>query len=256
MKVAVFSDIHGNIQALESVLDAVTKESPDRLLCLGDVAATGPNPHEVVERLRGLGATCIMGNTDESLLTTDEYAGDDPSMKVISAADAWCSAKLTSSDREFMRTFAHTARLQLGGADALLAFHGSPRSSSEWIPATATEAQLEDVFSGFSATILLGGHSHRQLYRRWLASSLVNPGSVGLAFQRVSVGGAVSLPDWAEFAVVTASTGGLEVSLRRVLFDSQGYRKSLASSGIPGGEGVLTALSSHMKLLLESGRIA
>jgi predicted phosphodiesterase len=254
LKIAILSDIHGNVQALESVLDQVTRESPDHVLCLGDVAATGPGPDEVVERLKRLRAKCIMGNTDEWLLKPRPYDGDDEDQIVISDADLWCSSRLTASSREFMLTFLPKAQMELE-EDILLAFHGSPRSSSEWIPSTADDDGISAIFSGEHAKLFVGGHSHRQLYRRYFKSSLLNPGSVGLAFQQAGSKREVIVPDWSEFAVVTSRGPSLEVSLRRVPYDAAAYRRSFEECGIPHGVRVLAALSGHMKLLLDTGKI-
>jgi predicted phosphodiesterase len=66
--IALIADIHGNFAALDAVLDALNTEPPDQIVCLGDVAATGPQPQEVLRRLRGLGYPVVMGNADAELL--------------------------------------------------------------------------------------------------------------------------------------------------------------------------------------------
>ncbi len=68
-KIAIFSDIHGNLPALEAVLAAVAGEGVERLVCLGDLATLGPQPHEVIARVRALGCPVVMGNTDATLLS-------------------------------------------------------------------------------------------------------------------------------------------------------------------------------------------
>jgi len=63
MRIAIIADIHGNLTALEAVLADLEDTGADRVVCLGDVAATGPQPHETVARLRALGCPVVMGNT-------------------------------------------------------------------------------------------------------------------------------------------------------------------------------------------------
>jgi predicted phosphodiesterase len=64
MRIALLADIHGNLSALEAVLAALQAEAVDQLICLGDVAAVGPQPHEVIGRLRDVGCPAVKGNTD------------------------------------------------------------------------------------------------------------------------------------------------------------------------------------------------
>lgn len=68
MRIAVIADLHGNLVALEAVLAALADERTDGIVCLGDVAATGPQPRETVERLRAVGCPVVMGNADAWLL--------------------------------------------------------------------------------------------------------------------------------------------------------------------------------------------
>lgn len=76
MKVALISDIHGNAVALEAALAAIEEEGVDRVVCLGDVAATGAQPRQVIRRLRELGCPVVMGNTDAQFLSPPSFAED------------------------------------------------------------------------------------------------------------------------------------------------------------------------------------
>ena len=69
MRIALLSDIHGNLIALESVLAELAKESPNQIVCLGDIVEGGPQPHAVLERLQRLGCPIVMGNTDVRMST-------------------------------------------------------------------------------------------------------------------------------------------------------------------------------------------
>jgi predicted phosphodiesterase len=68
MRIAIISDIHGNMVALDAALADIESEHVDQIVCLGDVAEFGPHPREVLARLRALGCPVIMGNTDERLI--------------------------------------------------------------------------------------------------------------------------------------------------------------------------------------------
>ena len=67
-KIAIISDIHGNLPALEAALAEIAAEGIERIICLGDVATLGPQPRAVIARLRALGCPVVMGNTDAILL--------------------------------------------------------------------------------------------------------------------------------------------------------------------------------------------
>src|SRR5271165_3536837 len=102
MKVALISDIHGNLLALEKVLRHLDAEGTDEIICLGDVAATGPNPHEVLGLLRARKIPCVMGNTDEWLLNPVPRKPGGKELKIIEHVDLWCSKQLTRTDRAFL----------------------------------------------------------------------------------------------------------------------------------------------------------
>jgi len=84
MTIALIADIHGNLAALDAVLDALQAETPDQIVCLGDVSATGPQPREVLGRLRNLGCPLVMGNADAELLDMASTGSetDDESRKI------------------------------------------------------------------------------------------------------------------------------------------------------------------------------
>ncbi|MDQ3779247.1 MAG: metallophosphoesterase family protein [Chloroflexota bacterium] len=70
-RIGIIADIHGNLPAFEAVIAVLTAERVGTVVCLGDVAATGPQPHEVLARLRELNGPVVMGNADAALLDTD-----------------------------------------------------------------------------------------------------------------------------------------------------------------------------------------
>lgn len=233
MKTVVLSDVHGNLVALDAVLHSLEDEPYDRLVFLGDAAATGPDPHGAIGRLRSKDPVCVMGNTDEWLLNPVEREKPSPEAKVTQDIDFWCARQLTDSDRDFIRSFGHTARVGIGGEETLLAYHGSPRSNREGIPPGGDPKELEALLLGERATVMAGGHLHVQMLRRYKDSTLINPGSVGLPFERDSATGRVRIPPWCEHAVVSNEGGRLDVSFRRVPLDPEEARRSILGSGMP-----------------------
>jgi predicted phosphodiesterase len=233
MQLALISDIHGNKIALEAVLDAIATEGIEHIVCLGDVAASGPQPQQVVERLRELGCPIVMGNTDADLLNPHFEATDDTFKQYIQDIDLWCSQQLSDADKTFMHTFQPTIEYPLDDGKVLLAYHGSPRSFHERIQPITPEEQLDEAFSGSSAAIMAGGHTHMQMVRRYKDGLIINPGSVGLALDRASPLEEIHNPPWGEYAIIEVAGHKLTVELHRIPFDIQTFVQTIRTSGMP-----------------------
>ena len=219
--------------ALNAVLNSIEKEPYDRLVFLGDAAATGPEPHKVLTRLKSKNPVCVMGNTDEWLLNPTPRVNPEPEVKIVEEIDSWCVNQLTDSDRDFLRSFRHTARIGLGGDATLLAYHGSPKSNREGVYPNATPQELDEVLKGERATVMAGGHLHLQFLRHFRDSILLNPGSVGLPYELNPTKGTVVMPPWCEHAVITFEDGKLDISLRRVPVNPNEVVKSISASSMP-----------------------
>lgn len=232
-KVAILADIHGNLPALDAVLAQIAAEDIEHVVCLGDVATLGPQPREVIARLRALGCPVVMGNTDAILLAPqhDEGApGDDWQAEDF---DRWCAAQLTADDLAYLRTFQPTISMQLSDGVTLLCYHGSPRSYDERITAETPEEALHEMLAETPAQLYAGGHTHQQLLRRHRDALVLNPGTVGFAKDAIMPAAPIRNPSWAEYAVVTSDGCQLDVSLRRVPFDLDALFAALDASGIP-----------------------
>jgi diadenosine tetraphosphatase ApaH/serine/threonine PP2A family protein phosphatase len=187
-RVAVISDVHANLHALEAVLAAIDTEAPDELWCLGDLVGYGARPNECCEVVRGRADVCLVGNHDLAVLGALDLADFTPD-----AVDAALLARevLTEESRAFLASLRPTAKVP--GAEL---FHGSARDPV-WeyvLDGYAALATLELT----SADVVLVGHSHVPLSiwldgeqlggglapagtERDLAAArwLLNPGSVG-----------------------------------------------------------------------------
>jgi putative phosphoesterase len=234
MRIAIIADIHGNLTALEAVLTDIEAAEVDRVVCLGDVAETGPQPREVVERLRVLGCPVVMGNADADLLRPIHPVPADEDGRRFAEIDAWCAAQLTAQDLAFVGTFQPTVTLPLSDDASLLCFHGSPRSNTEIIVATTFEDTLAPLLAGYDAAVYAGGHTHAPFIRRHKGAMLLNPGSVGLPY--VSTDEGIYQPPWAEYAIVDRHMGSLDIALRRVPIDTEMVRQAAFRSGMPHAE--------------------
>ena len=231
MKIAVFSDVHGNRCALDAVLEDASRRGVDSLVCLGDVAATGPQPVEALERVAALGCPVVMGNADDILLGSEMPATDDEGRARINDIDSWCAGLLDDSHRERVRAFAPTVSLADG---AFVGFHGSPVSFDEVIAPDASEDDLARTLPGDSV-VNCGGHTHFQTFRCFGDRFYVNPGSVGMSYDRIS--GHVHLVPIAEYAIVEVGDGKLRgVDLHRLPYDPAPLFRSARASGMPHAE--------------------
>jgi predicted phosphodiesterase len=251
VKVGLIADIHANAVALEAVLDDLERERPDRLVCLGDLVGGGPQPREVIARVRDLGCPVVAGNVD-ALVATFGPAAVDPlvayfvqrgaseaaARRMVDVND-WSAANLSVDERAFLLALRPTVHVGLAEGAALLCFHGSPGSYEDNILATTPEADLDALLAGVEATVLAGGHTHLPLLRRYRLSTLVNPGTVGVARAADARAGR-KLP-WAEYALVSWEGGRLGVDFRRVPFDVAALGAAARASGMPHADWFMAA---------------
>ena len=230
---AVLSDIHGNLPALEAVLAELEREEVDQLVTLGDVAL-GPQPAETVALVRALGCPVVRGNWDAWTLEGFPPANGDPWRKFVEQGE-WWAGKLSAADLGFLRTFVPRTELRLDGV-AVLAFHGSPRSDDDLILATTPDDELLRLFAGFEHPLMLGGHTHVQLVRVVEGTLFLNPGSVGLPFRGLPHGELQRISPWAEYALVRVEGERLSVELRRAPYDVEGMLEHTIASGAPHAE--------------------
>jgi putative phosphoesterase len=235
-RLALISDIHGNAVALGAVLADIARQRVDEIVCLGDVAAGGPQPCEALERLRALGCAVVRGNADEWLLGRLP-AGEDEEGRRLRTIVEWARRQLSDADVALLESFVPTIELDLGQSRHLLCFHGSPRANSDRLLATTPENELVRLFAGAAADVLAGGHTHLQLARRLERGLLVNPGSVGLPLHAGAVAsslptGQPCLPGFAEYALLEADAA-IAVELRRVPTDVAALEAAGRRSGMP-----------------------
>lgn len=150
--------------------------------------------------------------------------------------DRWCAARLSAEDMKYLRGFQPILELGLGDGLTLLCCHGSPRSFNDVIVATTPDDDLAGMLGGHSATVIAGGHTHQQMLRRYRGAILLNPGSVGLPYERGPGAEDVRNPPWAEYAVLSQQNGFLGIELRRVPIDAGAVARAIRESGMPHAE--------------------
>src|ERR671934_203235 len=178
MRIAFVADIHGNDVGFEAVVRELEREQFDEVVCLGDVAQGGPQPVEVLDRLRGLGWRCVFGNSDEFLLTLT--FGNEEVTERILAVGEWSRAQLGDERLEFLRTFEPTIDLDLDGR-RLVCCHATPTSNEDVILPDASRERVDEALG--DADLVACGHVHLQWMRRVGRKLWLSVGSAGLVWE-------------------------------------------------------------------------
>lgn len=232
MRLAILSDIHGNLHALNRCLeDLAERGGADAVVAAGDLCLDGPKPREVLERLRAVGARCLRGNTDRMVGVDDAAEFDDEDAPGI----AWTREQIGASWMAWLAALPPS--LAFGDdADGLLVCHANPRSDDEHVWPDADEATLERLFDGVVQRTTAFGHLHLPFVRAWRDRVLINVASAGLPKDG---------DPRAHYAILTQRPGGWEVQSRRVGFDVEKVARQLRRSGMPELRDRLRTLYRH-----------
>jgi len=230
MRYAFISDIHGNLSSLELVLKDIQSEDVDQIVCLGDVASLGPQPIEVIARLRELQIPVIMGNHDNYLLNLQLTENQHPWMR---SAEAWCRSKMSGDELNFLSSFQPQLRLPFNENTSLLCYHGSLRSNEEFLYPDVPSETLDEIFGGQGAKLLIGGHTHVQMVRQHKQMTLLNPGSVGMPFEFPKRGENQHALRRAEYAIADMTDCKLAIDLRQLPIDFDKMVQTARASGLP-----------------------
>jgi predicted phosphodiesterase len=234
VRVALFSDVHGNAVAFRAMLDDLHGQDADHIVCLGDHAQGGPQPAETLDLLRELGCPAVYGNSDHFLLTLDPGEEEVTPEQIANAK--WSKSQLSDDLLAFHEAFQPTAELDLGEGRMLLAFHGTPRSRDEIVDPWMPEEKFRAPFEGFEATVFAGGHTHQQWARRMGDAYYVNPGSVGLPLDHNQTASPPRADPLAEYAILSVDGAGVGVEFRRIPFDVDELLAAIEASGMPHPE--------------------
>ncbi|MDP8911000.1 MAG: metallophosphatase family protein [Actinomycetota bacterium] len=220
MRVAALYDVHGNLPALDAVLADVEKVGADLIVFGGDIA-TGPFPHETLERVRSLGtrARAIRGNADRALL---ELLRGSREPTEHPADDRWVLDQLTDEDAEFLAALAERETIEVPGLGGVLFCHATPRSDEAVFTALTPAERVREAFAGVRETVVVCGHTHMQFDRRIDATRVVNAGSVGIPY------GDEPGAYWALL--------GPDVEHRRTAYDRERAAAAIAATGWPPGD--------------------
>jgi predicted phosphodiesterase len=233
LRIAVFSDVHGNVRALDACLaDLRAQGGADAIVGAGDYCMDGPHPREVLERLVALDARCVRGNTDR-YLSDPLFADDDEDGTVL----AWQRERLGERWLRWLAELPFSLRLGEGETrDALLVVHANPLSDDEHLRPDADDAFLERITAGVEERAIAFGHLHLPYVRYWRDRLFVDVASAGLPKDG---------DPRACYALFTQRPGGWEVKHRRVEFDVEKVARDIEKSGMPDRKKRIGVLRRH-----------
>ena len=188
MKIAVISDIHGNMEALEAVMQDIEARNCDKIFVLGDYAMAGPEPACAVEyfmkRAEDTRFTLIQGNTDLMIADyTDElYTMLRNKAPIMAEALKNDVQILNPIEKDFLKNLPIQKEIKAGGVKFLLV-HGSPRKNNEDILPDTPISEVEKMLENVEADVVLCGHTHIPCgFQTESKKTVVNAGSIGRTF--------------------------------------------------------------------------
>jgi len=174
MRLAVVSDIHGNLPALEAVLADLEKVRPDAVVLGGDLALGGPHPVEVVDRLRQLGWPSVLGNTDEAL--DEQRLPEKLHATFVGMAAARTREMLGPERVDWLTSLPLEWR-----ADGVGVVHATPGDCWAIVAHDAPDDNVRDVFGAVGVPTAVYGHIHHAYVRELGGLTVANSGSVSLS---------------------------------------------------------------------------
>lgn len=232
MKLAVISDIHGNMQALEAVLDDIEREKCEKILCLGDLAMAGPEPTKVIQTIKNLKDAgrleLIQGNTDEMIAYYDKFGEHVKSKFPIMGNALENDVQIIPTEfKDFLKNLDKQKELKIEGVNILLV-HGSPRKNDENISPDLPLSEIEEMLKDTTADVIFCGHTHIPCgYQTSRKQTVVNVGSVGRPF---------TPEPQACYVIAEFSEGSFEVKHKFIDYDRETASKILAKRDFEGAE--------------------
>ncbi len=235
MKIGLIADIHGNLQAMNAVLEALYRERVDLILCAGDLICYGAQCNHVIDLMRACNIPSVTGNYDAAVAWNLPSASSKPSTPanevLKQAALDWTKKHIHSKHRDYLRTLPWTMQLRLDGL-RITVLHAGIAQLDEWYTPDDPEG-LSTLAAQLSGDIVLLGHTHRAFDYTVVdpfggKTRFINPGAVGRSLDRDT-----------RAAYAIFDTADQSVRLRRIDYDLANAVRAIMQSGMPKEIGLL-----------------
>lgn len=224
IRVAIISDIHGNLAAFEAVLEDIKKENIDKVIALGDLGNELPNANEVISKLKDINAYSIKGNKEEYFLNYEEnkYKWENFQFKNTK----FMYDLLTNESKEYIRKLPFSLSLNFDGVK-IKAVHGSPLALYELVHENDEEL-LDKYTKDLEEDILFLAHTHNPIWiREKNGKMVVNTGTVGVSVFNIGQ---------AEYVILDAKNGKYDLEKRLIKYDLNKLKSDIIKSGMAENE--------------------
>lgn len=216
MRIAVISDVHSNLPALQKFLEIAKQENVEKIWCAGDIVGYNPYPEEVVEIFMREKIPSVMGNHDWAVANNDFTNFN----WAAAIAGKWTRERLGATHLAFLASLPEMLRFEVHGKKICIC-HGSPEDRDCYVyPFEATKALLEIA----SADLLILGHTHVQFVQKFDRGIILNPGSIGQPRDGIWEPG---------YAIIEIGKEGIEVSLKRFEYALEEVVKKFGETELP-----------------------
>lgn len=211
MKIAVISDIHGNLSALNAILQDIEKQGIENFFFLGDLVMNGPSPREVFEIVDHLSPEVwIKGNTDEWLeIFREDSVADTPREEMMMARNNFAKSQLSPEQIDKLSKVQEQSVVIINDKK-ILCVHGSPDSIEEAIGIMRPLSYFEDLIDKNTFDLLLCGHTHLPLIAFYKGKKIMNPGGIGFSLDE---------DPRASYGVITVGNNEFSLTIHRVDYD-------------------------------------
>ena len=231
-RIALFSDVHGNVQALDAVRAAVAAAAPDVIAIAGDFAVNGANPAEMIDGIRELeakGAVIVQGNTDIAVADGDYGAaypwfsdGVPESYRIVAE---WARDAIGPARLDWLRRLPSERRIRCDDGTLVLVTHASPGSQTAGFDANLDASVILDRLGRTDARVICCGHTHVPEVRDFGWKMIVNGGSAGYVFDGDAT---------ASWALLDVVDGNVTAEIKRTPFDALAASDAVSARGLRG----------------------
>lgn len=226
--VAVITDIHGNLPALQAALARIEELGIERIFCGGDLVGYGPHPNEVCALIEQRDIPTIYGNYDYAIARDLNDCGcayvTQHDRELGQRSVEWTLANTSQESKDFMLDLPFDLHFPIGSIDVHLV-HGSPRKVNEYLFEDKPASLYERLAAAESDPVLVFGHTHKPWVREYGGVLFVNCGSVGKPKDGDRRGA---------FAILTPSSKTVGVSIERITYDADSVAEEVREAGLPG----------------------